>query len=275
MPEEEVRMTLGEHLDELRRRLLRAVLGVVAGMVVCFFLGEYIFQILFLPLAVATGGRPPNLYFRSLPEAFSTYLRVSLIAGAVLASPYALYQMWLFIAAGLYRRERQAVRRYLLPSVVLFILGVAFFLFVVAPLVTGFFLHFAQSSYPTPPTWGGWLSEYLGRNDLAAATSRPAKAGTFVQPWLTLGEYISFVALLSLVFGLGFQTPLVVLFLGRSGIVPVQRMRRVRRYVFLIICIVSAIVTPADVGSMVALAVPMYLLYELGLFAAARKRAED
>ena len=156
----------------------------------------------------------------------------------------------------------------------LFILGVAFFLLVVAPLVTAFFLHFAQSNYPTPPTWD-WLSKYLGRDDLAAATTQPAEAGTFVQPMLMVGEYISFVALLSLVFGLGFQTPLLVLFLGRSGIVSVQKMRRVRRYVFLIICIVSAIVTPADVGSMVALAVPMYLLYEIGLFAAARKRRED
>lgn len=264
-------MSLGDHLDELRRRLLRAVLGVLVGMIVCFFFGKYLFAVMFWPLNVATGGNAPKMYPRTLSEPFSTYLRVCLISGAVLASPYGLYQMWLFISAGLYERERRAVRRYLLPSIALFVLGVAFFLVVVAPLVIGFFLYFAQSSYPSPPGWGvGWLGKFLGRGDIAA-TTLPAESGGFVRPWLTLSEYVSFVGMLGFVFGLGFQTPLVVIFLARSGIVPVEAMRRFRRYVLLAICIVSAIVTPADVGSMIALAVPMYLLYEVGLYVAGRR----
>ncbi len=270
MPEQEVRMTLGEHLEELRSRLLRAIIGVVVGMVVCFFLGRYLFAVLFWPLNVATGGNAPRMYPRSLSEPFGTYLRVSLICGAILSSPYGLYQMWKFIAAGLYQRERRAVRRYLLPSVALFALGVVFFLVVVAPLVIGFFLNFASSSFPGPPNWGlDWLGRLLGRPELPA--SQPTAGGSYVQPWLSLGEYVSFVGMMCLVFGLGFQTPLVVMFLTRSGIVPVERLRRLRRYVFLVICIVSAIITPPDVGSMIALAVPMYLLYELGLLVAARK----
>ena len=273
MPEEEVRMTLGEHLEELRGRLLRAVVGVVIGMIVCLFLGRHLFQLLQWPLNVATAGNAPKMYPRTLAEPFSTYLRVCLIAGAILASPYVLYQMWLFIAAGMYEREQRAVRRYLLPSILLFGLGAAFFLVVVAPLVIAFFLHFAQHNFPHAPNWGvDWLGRYLGRGDLEAVTTGPAPAGGgSVLPLLSLSEYVSFVATLSLVFGLGFQTPLVVMFLGRSGIVTVARMRRLRRYVFFVICVISAIVTPADVGSMVALAAPMYLLYEIGLLLAGRR----
>lgn len=268
-------MTLGEHLEELRSCLVRALIGVAVGMIVCFFFGERLFQVMFWPLSVATGGSPPRLYFTSPPEAFSTYLRVCLIAGAILSSPYGLYQMWRFIAAGLYAHERLAVRKYLLPSIGLFLLGVVFFLVVVAPLVIAFFLYFAEHSFPGPLNVGvRFLSKYLGRPELAAA-SQPADAGGFVQPWLTLGSYISFVATLSLVFGLGFQTPLVVLFLGRTGIVPIAAMKRFRRYVLLVILIVSAIVTPVDVGSMIALAAPMYLLYEVGLLAAARGRPAE
>jgi sec-independent protein translocase protein TatC len=273
MVEEQVKMTLGEHLDELRARLLRALAGVLVGMIVCFFLGEHLFRVMFWPLNVATQGQPPKLYFTSPPEAFSTYLRVCLIAGAILASPYGLYQMWLFIGAGLYAHERLAVRKYLLPSIGLFILGVAFFVMIVAPLVIGFFLHFAKHSFPGPMNVGvPWLGKYLGRPDVGAATTQPAASSGFVLPWLTLGNYVSFVATLSLVFGLGFQTPLVVLFLGRTGIVPIPAMKHFRRYVFFVILLVSAIVTPADVPSMVALAGPMYLLYEVGLLFAARGR---
>jgi len=271
-----VRMTLGEHIEELRKRVLRALIGVVVGMVICFFFGEHLFKVMFWPLEIATSGSPPDLYYQSLPESFGTYFRVCLIAGAIFSSPYGLYQMWQFIGAGLYDRERVAVRKYLLPSFVLFILGVVFFLVVVAPLIIGFFLHFAQSTYPSPPNWGGeWLGPFLGRGDLATATTQaaatqPASARPYVQPLLTVGKYVSFVALLSFVFGLAFQTPLVVYFLGRTGIVPVKTMRQGRRYVAVAIMGISAVVTPSDVGSMVALAVPMYLLYEIGLLFAGR-----
>lgn len=273
---EDSRMTLGEHFEELRIRLFRAALALLLGMGLCLAIGRYLLQAVQWPLAVATADQPLRLRTITVTEAFMTYLRVCLLAGAVLASPYMLHQMWQFIAAGLYEREQKAVRKYLLPSVTLFVTGVVFFMVVVAPLVIRFFVTFGYSSYPAPPAWGvHWYSQHILRvaPTTAPAATQAAQAG--LEPMLRVGEYISFVTTLGLVFGVAFQTPLVVLFLGRSGIVSVQRMRRVRRYVFLIICIVSAIVTPADVGSMIALAVPMYLLYELGLFAAARKRRED
>ncbi len=277
MPDEELRMTLGEHLEELRRCLLRALLGVAVGMVVCLCLGKVLFKVIFWPLSVATAGRPENLYFHSLPEAFSTYLRVCLIGGAILAGPYSLHQIWRFVAAGLYETERRAVRKYLLPSIALFALGVAFFFACVAPVIVRFFLVFGQTSFPSPPDVPEWLGRWLGEYTPGGQgpATQPASSGAFVRPWLTLSEYVSFTALLSLVFGLAFQTPLVVIFLARSGIVTIDAMRRLRRYVLLVILIISAILTPSDVYSMIALAVPIYLLYELGLVLARGKGRKE
>ena len=258
MPDDDARMTIGEHIDELRKRLLRVVIAVVIALVICFIFGEYIFDVILWPLAKATDMARPPLYWLDLPGPFTTYLQVCLIAGVILAGPYAIYQMWQFVAAGLYESERRAVRRYFLPSVFLFVLGVVFFIFVVAPLVAQFFLEFAKSKFGQAPT------------------TSPAGTWSHNEFLLTMPKYVSFVALLGLVFGVGFQTPLVVVFLGRTGIVPVAAMRRFRRYVFMAIMIVSAIVTPVDVASMVALAGPMYLLYEVGLIFAGRgaRRAE-
>jgi len=274
MADDDARMTLGEHFGELRTSLLRAVIGVAAGMVVCFCFGTYLIKVMLWPLAVATAGDFPKLAYFTPSEYFTTYLRVALIAGAILASPYGLYQMWKFVASGLYDHERRAVRKYLPPSIFLFMLGVAFFLVVVAPMVMRFFIHFARTNYPAPPTWGVefWSRILLGGKAATAATAPAGHAGALFMP--RAADYVSFVATLSFVFGLGFQTPLVVMFLGRSGLVPAETMRRSRRYVFLVIMVISAVVTPADVGSMVALAVPMYLLYEIGLLFAARKPAD-
>ena len=151
MSAEEKRMTLGEHIDELRTRLLRSLAAVAVGMIVCFFFGEHLFALMFWPLAVATGGNPPSLNIQSLPESFTTYLHVCLAAGVVLSAPVWIHQIWQFVAAGLYEHERRTVRRCLVPSVLLFLLGVAFFMVVVAPLVARFFLLFAQRHYPAPP----------------------------------------------------------------------------------------------------------------------------
>lgn len=277
-PAEETRMTLGEHLDELRRCVLRAVIGTVVGMAVAVIFGKYLFQVLFWPLSVATGGNPPHLYFGSLTEGFSTYVRVCLIAGLIISSPYGLYQMWKFIGAGLYEHERRAVRAYLLPSVLLFLLGISFYFALISWLVVKFFLSFGISNFsapPPPPEWAsGFLSRYfdIPAAAAAAAQTQPAEASSFVVPWLMLDDYVSFTATMSLVFGLAFQTPLVVLFLARTGIVPLERLRRYRRHVVVLVAILAAVITPTgDAMTMLAMAIPMYGLYELGLLAARRK----
>jgi len=273
MSENATRMTLGQHLDELRRCLVRALVGVGIGAAVCLLLRKAIFQVLYWPLAVATGGRPPGLVTLSPPEAFATLLKVCVIVGAILAGPYSLYQLWRFISAGLHESERRAVRRYFLPAVGLFALGVAFFFLVVAPLVMRFFLIFGQENFAVAPTWGvDWYSRHLLGGAPAEVTTQPSGTIPMVRPTWRLTEYVWFVSLLSLVFGLAFQTPLVVMFLGRSGIVAVARMRALRRYVFMIVLVLSAFLTPPDPLSMMALALPMYGLYEVGLLVAGRGR---
>jgi sec-independent protein translocase protein TatC len=262
-------MTLGEHFDELRRRLLRAVIAVGIGMALAYFFGGYFFSLIFWPLSAATGGHPPKLYYNHMAEGFTTYFTVALVAGAIIASPYALYQIWSFVAAGLYEKERRAVSRCLAPSIILFLIGVVFFFIVVAPIGIRFFLSFGQENFPTPPSWGvDVMSKYVG-----GPMSQPAgDAGGFVQPWLTLESYVTFISLMALVFGLAFQMPLVVLFLVKLGVTSVETLSKMRRYVFFAIIVLSAFLTPsADATSMLAMAIPMYGLYELGLLMARRR----
>ena len=241
------------------------------AMTVCFLLGDYLFKAMFYPLAVATNGHPPHLYVRALPEGFTTYFRVCLLAGVFLASPYLLYQLWQFIAAGLYENERKAVVRFFLPSVALFCLGVLFFYIVVSPLVVHYFLSFSSSSFPAAPRVPDWAGKLVGQGGIGAQAATAPSGGSLVQPWLELGEYISFTASLSLVFGLSFQTPLVVIFLARMGLVQPKILRKLRKHVFFIIVVAAAIITPTpDAVTMMAMALPMYALYEIGLLFAVR-----
>lgn len=273
MGEDEIKMTLGEHLEELRSCLLRGLIGVLIGMVACFVLWQYLWAFISWPLAVATRGNPSPMQALSPPEGFSTMLKLCLVTGAIVSSPYGLYQMWKFIGAGLYAHERRAIRRYLLPSVLLFALGVLFFFAIVAPLVLRFFLFFNQEKFRAPPDWGGgWISKHVVRTAPDATGADPQSGGGFVESRFRVTAYVSFVAGLSLVFGLGFQTPLVVLFLTGTGLVPIESMRRFRRYVILVMLVVAAFITPPDWVSMLALAGPMYLLYEIGLLAASLRR---
>ncbi len=274
MPIDDARMTFGDHVEALRTRLIRVLLGVLAGMVICFVFRRYLWAIVRWPLAAAIGGGGPlPLQAIAPPEGFTTLLKLCLVTGAILASPYGLYQMWQFVGAGLYEAERKAVRRYLVPSMLLFLLGVAFFFVVAAPIILQFFLVFTAENYADTPDWMvDWLPTGHVR-DAPPATTAPADAARGdVETKYHVSEYISFVAVLSLVFGIGFQTPLVVLFLAGTGIVTIEAMRSFRAYVFLVILVLSAFITPPDWVSMVALALPMYALYEIGLAVAALRR---
>lgn len=265
------KMSLGEHIDDLRKRLIRCVIALTLATTLCLLLHNYLFKAMFYPLAVATSGHAPHLYTRGLPEGFTTWFRVCLLAGVFLSSPYLLYQLWQFVAAGLYEHERKAVVHYFLPSVGLFCLGVLFFYIVVSPLVVHYFLTFNSSSFPSAPEvpeWAGKLVSHAGGE--VDVTTAPA-GGSLVQPLIGLNEYISFTASLSLVFGLAFQTPLVVIFLVRMGLVQPKVLRKFRKHIFFVIVVTAAIISPSpDVMTMLAMALPMYGLYEIGLLFAVR-----
>ncbi|SFI39410.1 twin-arginine translocase subunit TatC [Planctomicrobium piriforme] len=174
--------------------------------------------------------RPVTL---NVQEAFMTYLKVSIIAGVLLASPWIFYQLWLFVAAGLYPHERKYVYLYGTMSLVLFLVGAFFCFFAVFPFVLDFLLKFNKSLE--------------------------------IQPQIRLSEWISFAVVLPLMFGISFQLPLVMLFLERISIFSATVYREQRRMAILVIAILSSVLTPADPMSMLLMMFPLIFLYELGI----------
>jgi len=174
--------------------------------------------------------RPVTL---NVQEAFMTYLKVSLFSGLIFASPWIFYQLWLFVAAGLYPHERKYVYVYGVMSLVLFIVGAAFCFFAVFPFVLHFLLDFNKRIE--------------------------------IQPQIRLSEWISFAVMLPVMFGISFQLPLVMLFLERISIFSVSVYREQRRMAILVIAILSAILTPADPASMLMMMFPLIFLYEIGI----------
>jgi len=235
-------MSLGDHLEELRARLILAILGLAVGTVVCLFFGHWIIRFIQRPYNSLRPDSP--LIVLAPADAFIGYMKICVIAGLILSSPWVFYQLWMFVAAGLYSHEKRYVRRAVPFSVLLFITGAMFFLFIVAPLSLAFFLKF-----------GNYIN---------------------VKSEWTFQKYVTFMTMLMLVFGIGFQTPIAIFILNRTGLVSISALRRSRKYVLLAIFVIAAMATPPDVISQVTLAVPLYLLFELGIilsYLAGRKAA--
>ncbi len=283
-PLENTRMSFGDHLDELRSRLIKALCGLMVGFALCLFFGQDIITMLSQPLLIALkeSGLESQLYIMSLPEAFLTYIKVCIYAGIFLTSPWIFYQLWGFVAAGLYPHEKRYVHIFVPFSAALFVLGGIFLIWVVAPLTCNFFIKFCYKfSQPSDP------SSFLFpekpketpapnpsvQNPVPPVNSQPPPAPSadqekppLVKPMITLQKYVSLILLLAVAFGLSFQMPLVVLLLGQLNIVDIKTFRKIRKYALFAIIIAAALLTPGpDVISQVALAIPMYLLYELGI----------
>ena len=237
-PEEEQKevksMTLMEHLAELRTRLVRSFIAIGLAFIVCYTFAEPLFAELCKPL-VNSLPEGSKLIFTALPEAFFVYLQVGLFAAIFVASPFLFYQIWGFIAPGLYDEEKKYVIPMALISAIFFISGASFCYFVVFPYAFTFFVGFASEEIAAMPS----LKEYLG-----------------------------FAMKLLIAFGLIFEMPLFTFFLARMGIITATLMRKVRKYAVLCIFIIAAILTPPDVISQLLMAFPMMLLYELSIFVA-------
>ena len=222
------------HLEELRNRLIVCFIAVGIGFVVSYGFKERLFQILIRPLiSVMQPGE--KLIFTGLPEAFFTYLKVAFISGIILATPVILYQFWMFVAPGLYKKEKHL----LIPIVVLssfFFIGGAFFgYFIVFPFGFKFFLGFATET---------------------------------IQPLPSMREYLSFSIKLLLAFGLVFELPLVITFLARLGLVSVDFLKKNRKYALLLFFAGSAVLTPPDVVTQIMMALPLMVLYEISILGA-------
>lgn len=249
----EKRMTFGDHLDELRRRIFLALIGPLAGFVIIWVWFRYPlmdwilrppfpqWRLFGYDLLVL---QPVELGFsQSAPSsAFVMFASICLIAAIIFTAPWIIYQVWAFVAAGLYPHERRAIRSYGFAAVLLFFAGAAFFYFLVYPMSISFLYGFGHS-----------YNEYITQQYGAPAS---------ILSQTLLEGYVRFVLMLILVFGLMFELPIVILFLGRSRMVSVKTLKHYRRHVILGLLIIAALVTPPDVFSQIALALPMWVLYE-------------
>ncbi len=228
-------MTLLDHLSELRVRLVRCLIALTVGFFACYGFAEELFNYLMIPLtrALPSGAK---LIYTALPEAFFVYMQVALVAGAFLASPYLFYQIWAFIAPGLYDDEKRHIVPIAGASALFFVAGAAFCYFQVFPYAFEFFVGFATDT---------------------------------IAPMPKLDEYLGFTLKMLLAFGLIFEMPLFAFFLARLGLVTAQWMRKTRKYAILAIFIVAAILTPPDVFSQLMMAAPMLVLYEISILVAA------
>ncbi len=243
-----------EHLAELRTRLIRSVFAFLIGMIICFTVWNPIFNFLTDPICseLAERGQSCDLILIKLQEGFFTAIRISLLGGFILAFPFIGFQMWRFVAPGLYRKEKNAFLPFLLASPIMFFLGATFAFYIVIPLAFDFFLGFQQIGT------GGELAPEAG--DAAAL----GDAGITFQG--SVQEYLALTTKFILAFGLCFQLPVLLTLMGKAGLVSSDGLRRVRKYAMVGILVLAAVVTPPDVITQVILFVVVYGLYEISIF---------
>ena len=232
--DDEKKIPFTAHLEELRRRLIVCFIAVGIGFVLSYGFKEKLFQILTRPLisVMKTGDK---LIFTGLPEAFFTYLKVAFLSGIILATPIIFYEFWMFVAPGLYNKEKRLMFPIVFLSTLFFVAGSFFGYFIVFPYGFKFFLGFASET---------------------------------IQPLPSMREYLSFASKLLLAFGVVFELPLIITFLAKLGMVSVSFLKKNRKYALLLFFVGAAILTPPDVVTQVMMALPLMVLYEISIVGA-------
>jgi sec-independent protein translocase protein TatC len=249
-----------EHLTELRNRLIWSVLAFIVAMVLVFTVAGYVLDFLLLPIERSMrslGNDNPVMQYTAPQEYFFTLIRISMVGGFMLAFPVIGYQMWRFVAPGLYKNEKNAFLPFLIASPALFLLGAAFAHYVVVPLAMMFFLGFAD------------LPSLMAA--VVAGSEEPIKdAGIDIVFQGKVNETLDITLKMIIAFGLCFQLPVLLTLMGKAGLASAVGLRKTRKYAMVGILVVAALVTPPDVTTQVILFVVVYGLYEISIFLVAR-----
>jgi len=272
-----------EHLAELRTRLIRSVIALLVGICVCFipiqgeFIAAHILQFLLEPIANelrALGDPNPTLQYTSPQEYLFVLFRISMVFGFALAFPVIGYQMWRFIAPGLYKSEKNAFLPFIIASPVMFLLGASFAHLVVTPLAMAFFLGFADFSLSAGLANLVELELESGAGGAVPQTGSGANITFFGKVNESLQTSLVFI----MAFGLCFQLPVLLTLMGKAGLVSAEGLANVRKYAMVAILVLAAVVTPPDVVTQLILFTVVYGLYEISILLVSRvekKREKD
>lgn len=319
-PVSDVELPLGDHIDELRRRLIFALIGVGIVTVVMLAVGKHLMVILYHPLAAELRAQqlPPVAETLAPIEGFSTYLKVSFIAGLILATPWVMYQGWRFVSIGMYSHERKIMHVLAPLSTVMTALGLLFMYYLMLPICLWFFISFTLTFPPPGDAGGSMISRLLNQAAGSASPALPPRSPdeqasqpelkvpillqdpadpsdgdvwilspkrelrvrfngqtkqvaltpplqSMLMPRFRISEYINFVLFLAIGIVIAFQTPVVQLILGWTGLVDPAWLAKYRGYCVFACFAMGMILTPSDPFSMVTLAIPLWGLFEFGL----------